>query len=108
MRRSTHNGAVADCARSRNALTQACRVPRQRLRMAIVEYTRKTGRQLTYRIRADELGRYTVHLADKELLRGRDPLSAGGRNQGANKRRVAGAIAAAQRAIEELSLMDEC
>jgi hypothetical protein len=57
--------------------------------MAIVDYTRKAGRQLTYRIRADELGRYTVHLGGKQLLRGR-------------------AIAEAEQAIENLSLMDEC
>jgi hypothetical protein len=76
--------------------------------MALVEYTRNTGRRLTYRIRADELGRYTVHLGDKELLRGRDTLAAGGRNRSPCRRKVAGAIAEAQRAIESLSLMDEC
>lgn len=76
--------------------------------MQIVDYTRKTGRQLTYRIRADEHGRYTVHLGDKELLRGRDTLSADGRNRSPNKRKASGAIAEAQRAIERLSHMDEC
>jgi hypothetical protein len=76
--------------------------------MAIVEYTRSSGRQLTYRIRADELGRYSVHLGDKELLRGRDGLSAGGRHRGPNKRKVAGAIDEAKRAIESLAQMDEC
>lgn len=62
---------------------------------------------LTYRIRADELGRYTVHLGDKELLRGRDSLAAGGLHRGPNKRKVAGAIAEAERAIETLAMMDE-
>ena len=76
--------------------------------MQTVEYTRKAGRQLTYRIRADELGRYAVQIGDKELLRGRDTLSAGGRHRGRNKRKVAGAIAEAQREIESLALMEEC
>lgn len=76
--------------------------------MAILEYTRKSGRQLTYTIRADESGRYTVLLGDKPLLRGRDKLAAGGCQRSGNKRKMAGAIAEAQRAIEELALMDEC
>ena len=76
--------------------------------MKTVEYTRSAGRQLTYSIRADELGRYTIALGDKELLRGRDHLSAGGRQQPPNKRKLAGAISEAQRAIESLALMDEC
>jgi hypothetical protein len=76
--------------------------------MEVLEYTRKSGRQLTYRIEADEHGRYTVTLAGKELLRGRDGLAAGGRRRAPNKRKVAGAIAEAQRAIEALSMMDEC
>jgi hypothetical protein len=76
--------------------------------MAIVDYTRKVGRQLTYRIRADELGRYTVHLGGKQLLRGRDRLAERGRGHSGNKRKLAGAIAEAEQAIENLSLMDEC
>jgi len=75
--------------------------------MHTVDYTRKSGQQLTYRIVADEHGRFTVTLGEKELLRGRDSLSAGGR-RGANKRKLVGAVAEAQRAIEALSLMDEC
>lgn len=78
-------------------------------RMESLDYTRKHGRQLTYRIQADERGRFTVTLDGKEMLRGRDSLAAaGGRHRAPNKRKVAGAIAQAQRAIEALSLMDEC
>ncbi|MBC5782242.1 hypothetical protein H8N03_04750 [Ramlibacter sp. USB13] len=76
--------------------------------MQTVQYTRSTGRQLTYSIRADEFGRYTIHLGDKELLRGRDSLAAGGRHRAGNKRKMAGAIAEAQRAIEQLTHMEEC
>lgn len=75
--------------------------------METVEYTRKSGQHLTYRIQADELGRFRVALGDKELLRGRDGLAAGGRHRAPNKRKLAGAIAEAQRAIENLMLMDE-
>jgi hypothetical protein len=75
--------------------------------MDTVEYTRKAGQRLTYCIEADEHGRYTVTLAGKEMLRGRDDLAAGGRRRAPNKRKVAGAIAEAQREIEALSLMDE-
>lgn len=73
-----------------------------------VEYTRKSGQQLTYAIQADEYGRFTVYIGRKELLRGRDRLTAGGRHRVPNKRKVAGAIVEAQRAIERLSLMEEC
>lgn len=73
-----------------------------------IEYTRRAGRQLTYHICADERGRFSVRLGDKELLRGRDSLSAGGRERGPNKRKAAGAIAKAKLAIERLCLMDEC
>lgn len=75
--------------------------------MQTVRYTRKSGRQLTYWIEADEYGRFAVFLGDKELLRGRDGLAAGGRHRVPNKRKIAGAIAEAQRAIENLALMDE-
>jgi hypothetical protein len=74
----------------------------------MVQYTRKAGRQLTYGIRADELGRYSVHLGQKELLRGRDALAEGGIHRGPNKRKLAGAFDEARRAIESLALMDEC
>jgi hypothetical protein len=74
--------------------------------MTTVAYTRKNGKQLTYEIRADERGRFSVHLGEKEMLRGRDGLSAnGGRKP--NRRKLAGAIDEAQRAIEDLTLMDE-
>lgn len=76
--------------------------------MLTVHYTRTAGRRLTYRIRADDLGRYTVHLGDKEMLRGRDSLAAGGKHRAPNKRKAAGAIAEAQLAIERLSHMEEC
>ncbi|HET8747573.1 MAG TPA: hypothetical protein VFM98_18385 [Ramlibacter sp.] len=76
--------------------------------MQHVEYRRKSGQQLTYAIEADEYGRFTVSIGGKQLLRGRDGLSAGGRHRVPNKRKVAGAIAEAQRAIERLSLMEEC
>lgn len=76
--------------------------------MENVQYTRKSGQQLTYRIQADEYGRFTIRIGDKELLRGRDGLSAGGRRRVPNKRKAAGAVAEAKRAIERLSLMEEC
>lgn len=76
--------------------------------MQQVEYTRKSGRHLTYAIEADEYGRFTVCIGEKQLLRGRDTLSAGGRRRVPSKRKITGAIAEAQRAIERLSLMDEC
>jgi len=75
--------------------------------MVTVEYTRTAGRQLTYRIRADERGSYTVLLGDKEMMRGRDELAAGGRHRAPNKRKAAGAIEQAKQAIERLSCMDE-
>lgn len=77
--------------------------------MESVEYTRKAGQRLTYRIQADEHGRFTVTHRGKELLRGRDRLAAaGGTHRAPNRRKVVGAIAQAQREIEGLSLMDEC
>lgn len=76
--------------------------------METLEYTRKSGQRLTYRIEADEYGWFRIALGDKELLRGRDALSAGGRHRVPNRRKIAGAIAQAQHAIESLSLMDEC
>ena len=76
--------------------------------MASVQYPRKHGQQLTYRIQADERGHFKVTLDGKEMLRGRDKLAAaGGGHRGPNRRKVAGAIAEAQQAIEALSLMDE-
>lgn len=75
--------------------------------MVIIDYTRSRGRQLTYTIRADEHGGYTVSLGDKELMRGRDALAAGGKHRQPNKRKAAGALAQAKLAIESLSAMDE-
>ncbi len=76
--------------------------------MTTHEYTRSRGLCLTYRIRADEHGAYTVYLGDKELLRGRDPLSAGGMHRAPSKRKVVGAVHQAKLAIESLSQMPEC
>ena len=83
--------------------------PRQahHVRMATVHYTRSCGRQLTYEIRTDERGCYSIWLEGRELLRGRDALSAGGRHKGANKRKAAGALHMAKLAIEGLSAMPE-
>ncbi|MDB5899922.1 MAG: hypothetical protein JWP22_214 [Ramlibacter sp.] len=75
--------------------------------MTIVQYTRTTGRQLTYVIRADDRGWYSVHLGDKEMLRGRDGLAAGGRHRSPNKRKAVGAIHEAKLAIESLREMSE-
>jgi hypothetical protein len=74
---------------------------------SISNYTRTCGRCLTYRIYADDHGAYTVTLGDKELLRGRDPLAAGGRRLQPNKRKRAGAFREARLAIESLSRMSE-
>jgi hypothetical protein len=75
--------------------------------MTLVNYTRTSGRQLTYVIRADDRGWYTVHLGEKEMLRGRDGLSADGRHRSPNKRKAAGAIHEAKLAIESLRAMSE-
>jgi len=75
--------------------------------MNTLHYTRTTGLKLTYRIQADERGGYAILLGDKELMRGRDGLSAGGRQTAPNKRKAAGAAQEAMHAIERLSLMDE-
>lgn len=75
--------------------------------MAIFQYTRKAGRRLTYQIRIDARGHYSVSLDDRELLRGHDRLMAGGRRAAPNKRTVAGAVNAAQLEIESLAQMDE-
>lgn len=76
--------------------------------MPTVNYTRSCGRQLTYQISTDWNGGYTVSLNGREVLRGRDPLSAGGPHKGPNKRKAMGALQEAQRAIERLAAMDEC
>ena len=75
--------------------------------MAITDYCRPTGRKLTYRITTDDWGRYSVHLGDKELLRGQDPLCAYGRHRAPNKRKAQGALHHAKLAIETLREMPE-
>lgn len=75
--------------------------------MLTVEYARSSGRKLTYRIHADEWGRYSVHLGNKELLRGSDPLCAHGRHRLPNKRKAVGAVHQAKLAIESLREMTE-
>jgi hypothetical protein len=70
-------------------------------------YTRTAGMQLTYDISASERGAYSVWLGAKELLRGRDGLTARGKSCVPNKRKAAGAIHEAKLAIERLSGMDE-
>jgi hypothetical protein len=76
--------------------------------VATVNYTRSRGLQLTYEIRTDERGGYTVSLHGKELLRGRDALSAGGRSRSPNRRKAEGALHEAKLAIERLCAMPEC
>ena len=76
-------------------------------RMMILDYTRTTGRQRTYRIQADEQGGFVVHLGPKEMMRGRDRLTARGRRVVANKRKAVGAVEQAKQAIESLVEMDE-
>ena len=75
--------------------------------MTTLQYTRTTGLKLTYRIQANDRGGYAILLGDKELMRGRDGLSAGGRQDAPNKRKAVGAAREAMQAIERLSLMDE-
>ncbi len=99
---------LRDCPVSAVWLTPGPAAEVQDARMTTHEYTRSTGLRLTYRIRADERGWYTVYLGDKELLRGRDPLSAGGMHRTPSKRKVVGAVHQAKLAIESLSQMPEC
>ncbi|RYF16268.1 MAG: hypothetical protein EOO30_11680 [Comamonadaceae bacterium] len=75
--------------------------------MSSFEYTRSGGRRLTYQIRVDGRGCFSVLLDGKHLMSGRDRLAAGGRTAGPNKRKVAGAVNQAQREIESLAQMDE-
>ncbi|HEX2547167.1 MAG TPA: hypothetical protein VHL79_19955 [Ramlibacter sp.] len=75
--------------------------------MTTDNYCRSTGRRLTYRIQADEWGFFSVHLDDKELLRGQDPLCAHGRHRSPNKRKAQGALHQARLAIESLRDMPE-
>lgn len=75
--------------------------------MLTTEYTRTKGLRLTYRIRADDRGRYSVFLGDKEMMRGRDPLTAGCRSSERNKRKSTGAVEEAKVAIETCCEMSE-
>ena len=75
--------------------------------MISAEHTRTTGRNLTYRICADEWGAYKIYLGDRELASGRDSLSAHGSHRAPNKRKAAGAVHLAKQAIESLRDMRE-
>jgi hypothetical protein len=75
--------------------------------MTQVDYQRSTGKTLTYRIEADQRGGFKVWLDGELLLKGRDALSAHGRNQRPGPRKEAGAVAAAREAIETLRDMSE-
>lgn len=75
--------------------------------MATTDYCRSTGRKLTYRISTDDWGRYSIHLGDKELLRGQDSMCADGRHRSPNKRKAQGALQHAKLAIESLREMPE-
>lgn len=75
--------------------------------MTTVQYTRTTGRQLTYDISADDRGGYTIRLEGRELTRGRDRLVAHGQRHAPNKRKAEGAVHEAKLAIERLREMDE-
>ena len=75
--------------------------------MISAEYTRTTGRSLTYRIRADDWGGYRIYLGDLELASGRDSLSAHGSHRSPNKRKATGALRMAKEEIESLRLMRE-
>jgi len=65
------------------------------------------GRQLTYRIEADPWGWFKVWLDGELLLTGHDRLSAHGTHRLPGRRKEAGAIDAARRAIETLHGMSE-
>jgi hypothetical protein len=75
--------------------------------MLCAEYTRTTGRGLTYRIRADDWGGYRIYLGERELASGRDSLSAHGSHRAPNKRKAIGAMHIAEQAIESLRFMRE-
>ena len=71
------------------------------------EHVRSCGRRLTYEIHADEWGGYSVLLEGKELLRGKDPLTAHGQRRSPNKRKAVGGVELARQAIESLRDMNE-
>ena len=75
--------------------------------MISAEYTRTTGRSLTYRIRADDWGCYRIYLGELELASGCDSLSAHGSHRAPNKRKATGAMHMAKEAIESLRFMRE-
>lgn len=76
-------------------------------RMTRADYSRSTGKQLTYRIEGDQWGRFKVWLNGELLHKGQDPLSAHGHHRAPSRRKEAGALAAARRAIESLREMAE-
>lgn len=75
--------------------------------MTTVRHTRTSGRGLTYEISANDRGHFIIRLGTKELMRGRDSLSADGRHRSPNRRKAVGAIHEAKLAIERLTEMDE-
>jgi hypothetical protein len=75
--------------------------------MIRMDYTRSTGRQLTYRIQADPWGRFEVWLDGELLMKGNDRLSAHGKHRRPCRRKEAGAMDAARSAIETLRDMKE-
>lgn len=75
--------------------------------MTKVDYSRRTGKQLTYRIEADAWGWFRVWLDGELMLRSRDRLSAHGTHRQPSRLKEAGAVAAACAAIESLRDMSE-
>lgn len=75
--------------------------------MTHFDYTRSTGKQLTYRIEADAWGWFKVWHDGELLLRGHDPLSAHGAHRRPSRRKESGALEAARTAIESLREMAE-
>jgi hypothetical protein len=75
--------------------------------MIRLDYTRSQGKKLTYCIEGDAWGGFKVWLDGELLLRGKDPLSAHGAHRMPSKRKEAGALEAARRAIESLREMSE-
>ena len=73
---------------ARHSLRAGSADARNLCRMISAEYTRSTGRNLTYRICADEWGAYKIYLGDRELLSGRDGLAAHGSHRAPNKRKA--------------------
>lgn len=75
--------------------------------MIKTDYTRSTGKQLTYRIEADAWGWFEVWLDGVLMLKGHDRLAAHGTHRRPCRRKEAGAVDAARNAIETLRNMEE-